>query len=77
MSSCSVTTATSVGDQNPDGMVLGWNSTDSISFYGATPVVQPAAQAGISTSYGATLAAAVNGLINTFSAAQGGNGLTA
>lgn len=29
-----------VGDNGPDGMTLGTDATEKVSFYGATPVVQ-------------------------------------
>lgn len=32
-----------ISDQNPDGTVLGTDSSDLIGFWGATPVDQPAA----------------------------------
>jgi hypothetical protein len=32
-----------VGDSGPDGTVFGKAATAKISFYGATPIVQPAA----------------------------------
>ena len=31
-----------LGDNNPDGSTLGLDATELVSFYGATPVVQPA-----------------------------------
>jgi hypothetical protein len=66
MSACTVTTATSVGDQNPDGMVLGWNTTDKISFFGATPVLRQTAATAVdatTTTYSSTMGTAINAII--------------
>lgn len=30
-----------LADGNPDGSTFGQNASDKVSFYGATPVVQP------------------------------------
>jgi hypothetical protein len=32
-----------LSDKNPDGTLMGQSATDKIGFFGATPVVQPAA----------------------------------
>jgi hypothetical protein len=32
-----------ISDANGDGVVLGQSATDKVGFFGATPVVQPAA----------------------------------
>lgn len=34
-----------IGNNNPDGMSMGLNSTELISFYGATPIAQRAGAA--------------------------------
>ncbi len=31
-----------LGDNNPDGMTVALSATEKLSFYGATPVIQPA-----------------------------------
>lgn len=52
-----------LSDANPDGTRLGQSSTDKVSFYGATPVVRPAAITAISnTATGTEIATAVNAL---------------
>lgn len=45
-------------DNNPDGSSFGQSATDKISFYGATPIVQPsgATQAAITDNSGGTSA---------------------
>lgn len=52
-----------LSDANGDGTSLGQSSTDKVSFYGATPIVQPTAatQAAITDSSGG-VAAATNGV---------------
>jgi hypothetical protein len=42
--------------KNPDGTSLGQDTTDKVSFYGVTPVVQPSSanQAAISTTAATT-----------------------
>lgn len=53
-----------LSDANADGTSLGQSTTDKVSFYGATPVVQPtaAAQAAITDASGGA-AAATNGVL--------------
>lgn len=53
-----------LGDDNPDGVSLGKSATSEISFYGTTPVAQPAAtaQAAVTDASGGT-AAATNGIL--------------
>jgi len=56
-----VTTVRKLSDQNPDGLTIGDSTTDLVSFYGVSPVVQPAGNgqqvllrgqaAGVITSY--------------------------
>lgn len=52
-----------LSDGNPDGTTLGQSSTDTIAFYGATPVARPsgAAQAAVTDASGGT-AAPTNGI---------------
>lgn len=47
-----MTYKTHLGINNPDGMNMGYTTTDKIAFYGVTPVVQPsgAGQAAVTTS---------------------------
>jgi hypothetical protein len=53
-----------IGAGNPDGMVIGWQSTDKISFFGAVPVVRPAVVAPLTgASDQSANAVAVNALI--------------
>jgi hypothetical protein len=61
--SATTTTIRQLSDGNPDGNCLGQSATDPISFYGATPAVQPsgATQAALTDSTGGT-AAATTGL---------------
>lgn len=56
--------ARQLSDANPGGSGLGQSTTDLISFYGVTPVVQPtaAAQAAITDASGGA-AAATNGVL--------------
>ena len=44
--------ATYIGDGNPDGVSFGTATTEKISFYGVTPIVQRvgAAQAAVTTT---------------------------
>jgi hypothetical protein len=53
-----------LSDLNPSGTALGQSVTDTISFFGKTPVVQPtaAAQAAITDASGGA-AAATNGVL--------------
>jgi hypothetical protein len=54
-----------VGAGSDDGTVLGRSSTDLISFYGETPVVQGAAVTTLATTPTATdIATAVNSIIS-------------
>ena len=46
-----------IGAGNPDGMYVGYKTTDKVGFYGTTPVVQPstgtlATTAPAASSYG-------------------------
>ena len=34
-----------LGDNNPDGVTMGLDATEKLSFYGATPIIQPAISA--------------------------------
>jgi hypothetical protein len=53
-----------LSDGGPQGTVLGQSSTDLVSFYGATPVVRPAAVTTLATTPTATdIATAVNTII--------------
>lgn len=51
-----------LSDSNPDGVSLGQAATDKISFYGVTPIVQPAIIA-TATATATNAAAAVNSVI--------------
>lgn len=53
-----------LSDGNPDGTSLGQSTSDTISFYGVTPVAQPAAtaQGAITDASGGT-ASAANGVL--------------
>jgi hypothetical protein len=68
-----------VGWQTPDGSYFGVKSTNKISFYGATPIVQPSgiATAVASTATTTSIQSSLNSLINAFSAAASGLGLIA
>jgi|TARA_R110000824_G_scaffold133288_3_gene296065 hypothetical protein len=35
-----------LGDNNPDGVVMGLSASEKIAFYNATPVVQPSGSGG-------------------------------
>lgn len=48
-----------LGDNNPDGMVLGLSATEKIGFFGATPVVQQSVTAPATTATTATNEAAI------------------
>lgn len=52
-----------VGDNNPDGMCLGYTSLSKVGFYGATPLarISGAAQAAVTDASGGT-AAPTNGI---------------
>lgn len=52
-----VTMVKYLGDGNPDGVSFGKATTNKLSFYGLTPVVQPsgAAQAAVTTGTPTTL----------------------
>lgn len=53
-----------LSDASPAGTTLGQSSTDLVSFYGATPVVRPAAVTALVTTPTATdIATAVNSII--------------
>lgn len=57
-------TARQDSDGRPDGQVYGQSATDKVSFYGATPVAQPAATAQAAITDGSTgVAAATNGIL--------------
>lgn len=54
-----------LSDGNPDGTSLGQSTTDKVSVYGVTPVVQGAAVTGLTTTPTATdIATAVNAIIS-------------
>jgi hypothetical protein len=54
-----------LSDGNPDGTVLGQNSSDLISFYGGTPRARGAAVTTLATTPTATdIATAVNSIIS-------------
>ena len=57
-----------LSDGNPDGCSLGQSSTDLVSFYNATPVVQPsgASQAAITDNSGGTASATTGVVANAF-----------
>jgi hypothetical protein len=61
--------AIQLSDGNDDGQCLGQSSTDKISFYGATPVVRPAAitavTAGSTTTVCNTSVAAIIAALQT------------
>ena len=48
-----------LGDNNPDGMVLGLTSTEKVGFFGATPVVQQSVTAPATTATTVTNEAAI------------------
>jgi len=48
-----------LGDNGPDGTVLGLSSTEKIGFFGATPVVQQSVTAPATTATTATNEAAI------------------
>lgn len=62
-----------LSDGSPDGTTFGQNSTDPISFYGATPVVQPSgnAQAAIARGLQAGVIATYNSTQSPSAVAQG------
>lgn len=54
-----------LSDANPSGTSLGQSATDTISFYGATPVAKQAAVTTLATTPTATdIAVAVNAIIS-------------
>lgn len=44
-----------LGNNSPDGMCVGYSSTEKVAFFGATPVVQPAITAVGTTTATTTL----------------------
>jgi len=62
-----------LSDGNPDGVVLGQDDSDKISFYGADPVVQPTNIASVTTTgassttnaYGYTTAAQADAIVTS------------
>lgn len=54
---------TSVSNNNPDGVTLGIASTDKVSFWGATPVVQPTNASLVAATDAATVIVLANGLL--------------
>lgn len=60
-----VTLARQLSDGSPDGTIFGQSSTDTISFYGATPVVQPSGNAQAAVARGNQA-----GVIATYSSTQ-------
>ena len=68
-----------IGWQTPDGSQFGLKTTNKISFYGTTPIVQPT---GITSSVASTatttsIQTSLNSLIAALSTAAGGLGLIA
>lgn len=59
-----------LSDKGTDGTLLGQSATDLISFYGATPVVQPSVLSAVTTTqptatvFGFTTTAQFNALIS-------------
>ena len=51
-----------LGDNNPDGIVMGLSATEKIGFFNATPVVQQSVTAVVTTATTATNEAAVTRL---------------
>ena len=78
-----------VDEGAPSGATFGSATSKPISFYGVTPITQPAtislvattapttSQYGFSQAQASSLITAVNSLITALSATQGGNGLIA
>lgn len=58
---------THLSDGNPDGSTFGQNSTDLISFYGATPVARPSAitTVAVTTPVSTLQSTAINSIITT------------
>lgn len=67
------------GLATPNGFMLGTSAAHKLGFWGKAPIVQPAAIAAPSggTTIDTQARAAIQSIINTLSAAAGGNGLTA
>ncbi len=60
---------THLSDGNDEGCTFGQNSTDKISFYGATPIVKGSAVTTLATTPTATdIATAVNAIISRLQA---------
>jgi hypothetical protein len=65
-----------LSDGNPDGVVLGQDSSDKISFYGADPVARPTNVASVTTTgassttnaYGYTTAAQADAIVTSVNA---------
>ena len=74
-----MTTPERLGAGDPDGSIHGYQTTDKIGFYGATPVVQSTtvATSVASTASTTSIQTSLNSLIVALSAALGGNGLIA
>lgn len=53
-----------LGDNSPDGMTLGLDATEKVSFFGATPVVQQSVTAPNPTATTATNEAAIVSINN-------------
>lgn len=53
-----------LGDGNPDGVTMGIDATEKISFFGATPVVQPTVTAPAATATTTTNEAAIVSINN-------------
>jgi len=53
-----------LGDNGPDGTTLGTSSTEKISFFGATPVVQQSVTAPAATATTTTNEAAIVSINN-------------
>lgn len=54
MPTLTTTNTLRVGPENPDGLKMGVAATDTISFYGATPVAQRAGGSGSGTAVSTT-----------------------
>jgi hypothetical protein len=65
-------TVKNIGDDNPDGTIMGINANDSIAFYGNTPIVQPT-----STTYATLASGGATTALYANSTTTGGVGSTA
>lgn len=53
-------TPTYLGDNNPDGVIMGLSTTEKISFYGVTPIAQRSGAAQATSLVGTASSTAVN-----------------